>query len=110
MQQATNTNSATGTARVSRAHNNRANYFGNTNGASIFSAIIRASARPPRASIEATGPSFSLGRRRRTHIHANVYVDLNGTESGVGQGSFENLADTLSVVASALGRNFSDIY
>lgn len=62
-------------ARVSRAHNNSVNYFGNTSTASIFSAIIRASARPVRASTEATGPSFSPGRRHTCiHTHKHMYT------------------------------------
>lgn len=97
-----------------RAHNNPANYFGNTNAASIFSAIIRTSARTARASTEATGPSFSPGRRRRrrrrTHTHARGLLcgcvcgrwrPRDGV--GVGQDSFENLADMLSAAASVLG-------
>jgi len=88
MQQATNTNSAIGATRVSRAHNNPPNYFGNTNAASIFSAIIRAYAKTARASTEATDPSFSLGCQRRTHTRTHVdacvgayaVADDHGTE------------------------------
>lgn len=111
MQQATNTKNVIGATRVSRAHNNPANYFGNTNVASIFSAIIRTSARTVRASTEATGPSFSPGRRRR-RMHTQARGRLCGCACGrwrprdgvgVGQDSFENLADMLSAAASVLG-------
>lgn len=67
-----------GAARVSRTHNNPVNYFGNTSAASIFSAIIRASARPMLPQ-KRQALRFLLAAGTCTHTYAHTCMCAYGS-------------------------------
>ena len=72
--------------RVSRAHNNPANYFGNTNAASIFSAIIRTSARtvPQKRQALRFLLAVAVGACIHTQAHVAVRVGVHAVAADRG--------------------------